>query len=258
MSRNHVVSVGGVLVVTALTLTALPAVVAHRAAGAAPLPAPSPALGTVSRPAGAVPAPTPPAPAPTVLTPVAPPQTASTPIVASLPPDLVAALQRDLGLTRSQAETRLRNEIRLSAVERRLRDELGGRFGGSWLVGLTAHTLMVATTSSADIPRIVSAGARPQVVRASLATLRAVKRKLDQILPAHPFTGSVRYIDVRTNKVVVLTKNTSATRDVVRSTGVDLRLVVVLFSTESPRRDASALRRRGHDHQGPVAGRARW
>ncbi|WP_440071563.1 trypsin-like serine protease [Streptosporangium sp. OZ121] len=241
MSRSHIAATGCVLAITALTLTALPALVAHRAAGAAPVPAralrPSPAVTTprASGPA-LTPAPTPTAFAPTVLTPVAPPQTAASPPRAiNLPPGVIEALQRDLGLTRRQAETRLLNEIRLAPVEARLREELGGRFGGSWFTGTLAQTLVVATTSAADIPRIVSAGARAEVVRASLATLTAVKRRLDEALPAHPIGGSVRYVDVRSNKVVILSRHTSATRDILRSIGVDTDLVVVLFSREDPR-----------------------
>ncbi|MFF3437538.1 S1 family peptidase [Streptosporangium sp. NPDC002721] len=247
MSRNHFASTGGVLVITALALTALPAAVAHRAADAAPAPAPSPLSAAVSRPAGAVPTPTPPAPipVPTVLTPVAPPRTASTPPMPPLPPGFIEAVQRDLGLTRSQAETRIRNEIRLTAVETRLREELGGRFGGSWILGATAHTLVVATTSAADIPRIVSAGARAEVVRASLAMLRAIKVRLDQILSTHPLGGAVRYIDVRANRVVVLSRNAPATQNVVRSTGVNPDLVVVLYSRETPHPAASPSRHRG-------------
>ncbi|MEU4405743.1 S1 family peptidase [Streptosporangium sp. NPDC023963] len=242
MSRSHIAATGSVLAITALTLTALPAVVAHRAAGAAHVPAPaltpSPAV-TTPRPAGT--APTPPAPtptafAPTVLTPVAPPRTAaSTPPAINLPRGVIEALQRDLGLTRSQAETRLRNEIRLAPVEERLREELGGRFGGSWLTGTLAQTLVVATTSAADIPRIISAGARAEVVRASLATLKAIKRKLDEALPDRPIGGSVRYVDVRSNKVVVLSRHASVTQNVLRSIGVDTDLVVVVASQENPR-----------------------
>ncbi|WP_436757736.1 S1 family peptidase [Streptosporangium sp. V21-05] len=244
MSRNHIAATGCVLAITALTLTPLPALAARWAAGAAPspvpVPVPAPSPGdTAPRPAGTVPTPavlTPAAVIPTVLTPVAPPQRAeSTPPAINLPPGVIEALQRDLGLTRRQAEARPRNEIRLAPVEARLREELGGRFGGSWFTGTTARTLVVATTSAADIPAIVSAGARAEVVRASLATLKAVKRKLDDALPARPAGGSVRYVDVRSNKVVVLSRYAPVTQNVIKSIGVDANLVVVLASKEDPR-----------------------
>ncbi|GAA3422711.1 alpha-lytic protease prodomain-containing protein [Streptosporangium vulgare] len=274
MSRSHIAATGCLLAITAFILTTLPAVATRRPAGTAPAPAPSPAgtaprpVGTVPtapavtaspavtapRPAGTVPAPTavtptllipvavtptpliPVAVTPTVLTPVAPPQRAeSTPPAINLPRGVIEALQRDLGLTRKQAEERFRNEMRLTQVEARLREELGGRFGGSWFIGALAQTLVVATTSAADIPRIVSAGARAEVVRASLATLRAVKRKLDEALLTHPAGGSVRYVDVRNNRVVVLSRHAPLTRNAIKSIGVDMDLVVVLASMEDPR-----------------------
>lgn len=234
MSRSHIAATGCVLAITALTLTALPAVAARWAGtGTTPAPAPSPAV-TAPRPESTVPAPA--AVTPTVLTPVAPPQRVeSTPPAINLPPDLIEALQRDLGLTRKQVETRLRNEIRLAPIEARLREELGGRFGGSWFTGTTARTLVIATTSAADIPTIVSAGARAEVVRASLATLKAIKRKLDDALPARPVGGSVRYVDVRSNKVVVLSRHAPVTQNAIKSIGVNTDLVVVVASKEDPR-----------------------
>jgi len=254
MSRSHIAATGRVLAITTLALTTLPALTARWAAGAVPAPASSaavstspavsvpafsPAVTTASavsahRPVGAVP--TPAAVTPTVLTPVAQPRRAeSTPPAINLPRGVIEALQRDLGLSRRQAEARLRNEIRLAPVEARLREELGGRFGGSWFTGTTARTLVVATTSAADIPQITSAGARAEVVPASLATLTAIKRRLDNALPAHPAGGSVRYVDVRSNKVVVLSRYAPMTRNVVESIGVDTDLIVVLASEEDPR-----------------------
>jgi len=148
---------------------------------------------------------------------------------------MIEALQRDLGLTRAQAETRLRNEVRLAAVEEGLRAKLGSRFGGSWLTGTLSETLVVATTSTADVPRIVAAGAQPKIVAASLAKLVATKQKLDAGLPNHPAGGSVRYVDVRTNKVVILSRHVEATRRLLASIAVDRSVVVVQYSTESPR-----------------------
>ncbi|GAA0848428.1 hypothetical protein GCM10009525_70190 [Streptosporangium amethystogenes subsp. fukuiense] len=148
---------------------------------------------------------------------------------------MIEALQRDFGLTRAQAETRLRNEARLTVVEARLRDMLGGCFGGSWLMGTLSETLVVATTRAADVPRIVAAGAQPKVVAASLAKLRAIKQKLDESLPNHPTGGSVRYVDVKSNKVVILSRHAEATRLLVASIPVDRSLVVVQPSTETPR-----------------------
>ncbi|MGW0595363.1 S1 family peptidase [Streptosporangium sp. NPDC002607] len=204
MSRRHIVTAGCVLTLTALTSSVVPAVVPVREASAF----------ATSSTGKRKPPPDP---------------------IKQLPPGMIEALQRDFGLTRAQAETRLRNEARLTMVEARLRDMLGGCFGGSWLMGPLSETLVVATTSTADIPRIVAAGARPKVVAASLAKLRAIKQKLDESLPNHPTGGSVRYVDVKSNKVVILSRHAEATRLLVASVPVDRSLVVVQPSTETPR-----------------------
>ncbi|WP_326640821.1 S1 family peptidase [Streptosporangium sp. NBC_01755] len=204
MSRRHIVTAGCVLTLTALTPSVIPAVVPVREAGAV-------AVLTAGK---RKPPPDP---------------------IDRLPPGVIEALQRDFGLTRKQAETRLRNEARLTVVEAGLRDMLRDCFGGSWLMGTLSETLVVATTSTADIPRIVAAGAQPKIVTASLAKLRAIKQKLDESLPNHPTGGSVRYIDVKSNKVVVLSRYAAATRLLVASIPVDRSLVVVQPSTETPR-----------------------
>ncbi|MFI7053441.1 S1 family peptidase [Streptosporangium canum] len=193
MSRRHVITTGCVLAITALTLTAAPAV------------ATSPAMNASA-----------------VLA------------VRQPPPGMLEALQRDLGLTREQAQTRLLNEARLRPVEAKLRRRLGSRFGGSWYAGITAQSLVVATTDSADIPQIVAAGGRGEVVSRSLAELGTTVEQVDAALSTHP-NGRVRYVDVKTNKVVILSDAPSATRDVIEAAGVNPVAVRVVPSDEQPR-----------------------
>ncbi|MFC4586354.1 S1 family peptidase [Sphaerisporangium corydalis] len=151
------------------------------------------------------------------------------------PPGMLEALQRDLGLSMKQAQARLINEVRLTPMEARFRRELGDRFGGAWLRGTTAQTLVVATTSPADIPRIIAAGAQAEVVTKSLDQLTKIKHKLDQALPVKPPVASVRYVDAKTNKVVILAQKPEAVDTLIEGTGVDKSAVVVLPSTEQPR-----------------------
>jgi hypothetical protein len=150
---------------------------------------------------------------------------------------VLEALQRDLGLTREQALARLRNEARLALVEAELRDRLGDRFGGSWFMGKISQTLVVATTSAADIPQIAAAGARPRIVPRSMAQLTLIKQKLDKVLATNPYGGSVRYVDVKIDKVVILSATPTETRKVVETLGVDMTAVAVVFSKERPRPD---------------------
>ncbi|MFI6511055.1 alpha-lytic protease prodomain-containing protein [Streptosporangium sp. NPDC050855] len=245
MSRNHTASMGRAL--TLIALTALAALAAIVGPGVLPLaatavgrtgPPQAPPSPRATRAPEAAPAPvvTPASPArtapgarPSRLQAVTPP-----PKVPWVPPDMLAALQRDLGLSREQVYERLLNEIALSSVEARLREELGTRFAGSWFSGLLSQTLVVATVSAADVPRITAAGARPTVVRWSLAQLIPIRKRIDAVLSAHPAGASVRYIDVRLNRVVVLSQRPTTTERIIKSIGVNSAAVVVLPSTEQP------------------------
>ncbi|MEU4835582.1 hypothetical protein [Streptosporangium sp. NPDC023615] len=98
------------------------------------------------------------------------------------PPGMLEALERDLGLSAAQAQARLLNEARLTPIAEQLGKLLGPRFGGAWLRGNSAHTLVVATTSAADIPLILAAGAQADVVTRSLGFLEGIKEKIDNTL----------------------------------------------------------------------------
>lgn len=194
MSRRHATTTGCVLVITALTLTPVPAAARPRASDAS-----------------------------------------ATPDAWKPPAGMIEALQRDLHLTKEQAQNRLVNETRLAALEAELRRKLGDRFAGSWFVGIVAQKLVVATTSEADIPQIVATGARAEVVTRSLAELAAIKKQVDSALPADKNAGAVRYVDVRTNKVVVLSKEVTVASNALESAGTDPVAVKVEPSAETPR-----------------------
>ncbi|MFI6454953.1 S1 family peptidase [Streptosporangium amethystogenes] len=163
------------------------------------------------------------------------PRQANTPGAWKPPAGMIEALQRDLHLTKEQAQTRLVNESRLTAVEADLRGKLGERFAGSWFVGTVAQRLVVATTSETDIPQIVATGARAEIVTRSLSDLAAIKEQVDNTPAAHKDTGAVRYIDVRTNKVVVLSKDVAIASNALEASGTDPVAVKVEPSDETPR-----------------------
>ncbi|MER5651171.1 S1 family peptidase [Streptosporangium sp. NPDC002524] len=226
MSRRHAAGAGCVLAVIALALAAVPAGADRRAASA-------PGTTAASSASAMSPAsPASPASSALALSPASALSAASA--VMQPPPGMLEALQRDLGLTAAQAQARLLNEARLTPIALRLTKRLGPRFGGTWLRGNSAQSLVMATTSAADIPMIVSAGALAEVVPRSFAELAAIKKKLDSTLPAQPLVSSVRYVDVKRNKVVVLAPLPNVAQTVVESAGVDETAVVVLPSTEVP------------------------
>ncbi len=215
MSRRHAAGAGCVLTITALALAAVPAG-ADRGRSAPPGPA-TPVVSTAS-------AVDPPPVGPVV----------STTSAVDPPSAMLGAIQRDLNLSPTQASARLANEARLLPVAARLRQSLGATFAGAWLRPKIAHTLVVATTSTADIPKIIAAGAQAEVVPESLTKLLEVKEKLDETLPPTPLTSSVRYVDVKRNKVVVLTAEPVQAENFVTSSGVDHHSVLVLPSDEIP------------------------
>ncbi|MEV0981663.1 alpha-lytic protease prodomain-containing protein [Streptomyces sp. NPDC049915] len=149
---------------------------------------------------------------------------------------MLQALQRDLKLTSAQATTRLVNEAEAGTRAGRLRNALGAHFAGAWVKGTTAAQLTVATTRSSDASAIRAQGAKAVVVTTSLSDLRAVKDKLDEAaLRAKAVATPVRYVDVRTNRVVVQATTRQAGNALVKAAGVPAERVSVRVSKERPR-----------------------
>lgn len=122
-----------------------------------------------------------------------------------LSPGLTAALQRDLGLTASQARTRLKREAAATKLAPRAERAAGQAFGGSWYDA--AHgTLVVGLTNTggtaADSVR--STGATVVRVAHSARTLDATKTALDNAAKTDGAPTAVRswHVDPRTSSVV--------------------------------------------------------
>ncbi|MGW5618270.1 S1 family peptidase [Streptomyces sp. NPDC003877] len=115
-------------------------------------------------------------------------------------PALLAAMQRDLGLTREQAETRLAAEKTATAVERKARDAAGAAYAGSWF-DADRGRLTVAVTRAAQADAVRATGADVRLVRHSAARLDAAKKRLDA-LSAPAGIGSW-HVDPKANTVVV-------------------------------------------------------
>ncbi|MGA5193078.1 carbohydrate-binding protein [Streptomyces exfoliatus] len=147
-------------------------------------------------------------------------------------PELLDAMRRDLGLTRSQALTRLANEAEAGATAARLRQGLGGAFAGAWLDGAEAGTLTVATTRAADTAAIRASGAYARLVTHSLTTLERAKETLDR---SASVDAPVRYVDVRANVLVVEETRAGAGERLVEAAGVPRELVRVVRTAQAPR-----------------------
>jgi streptogrisin C len=165
----------------------------------------------------------------------APPLAGKEPPAPEVSTGMLAAMQRDLGLSASQAQHRLAGEREAAALAQAMRSTLGERFGGVWLTGKQA-TLNVATTRASDADLIKAKGAKPKVVTHNLTSLRAAKDRLDKAArESAPDATPVWYVDVRTNKVVLLSAKPDAAREFAQQAGVDADLVTVEKSSVKPR-----------------------
>ncbi|MEV7228620.1 S1 family peptidase [Polymorphospora sp. NPDC051019] len=115
--------------------------------------------------------------------------------------EILAAMQRDLGLTAPQAEARLAADAKAARTEQSLRGTLGASYGGTWLAA--GNEVVVGVTDAAAAERVRAAGATPRVVAASEAALTAVKDGLDAHGTGAPKSVTGWYVDVTTNTVVV-------------------------------------------------------
>ncbi|MFI8929705.1 carbohydrate-binding protein [Streptomyces sp. NPDC053474] len=164
------------------------------------------------------------------------PSPADTAAVAKTSPAVLKAMQRDLGLTPTQAEARLVNEAEAGAVAGSLRNALGRDFAGAWVQGATSGTLTVATTDPKDVPAITVKGAQARVVEHTVARLDAAKAALDRAAKkTKTLDAPVWYVDVKANAVVVGAVRTAAAHRLVAAAGVDRDLVRVVRTKDRPR-----------------------
>jgi streptogrisin C len=159
-----------------------------------------------------------------VITPVAAsaqPTSSARAAGANLPPQVLDALRRDLGLSAGELQTRLTHEADAAATATRLERSLGSDFAGAWLAGDTG-TLTIGVTDAARADAVRTAGATPRLVRRSEAQLDAVLAALDAREATAPGTVSGWYVDVTTNQVVVTAASgsTASARQFVAASGV--------------------------------------
>jgi streptogrisin C len=149
-------------------------------------------------------------------------------------PQILAAMARDLGLDGDQATARLKRSAWASGVSAKLRAETGADFGGAWLA-TDGTTLKIAVTDSGAAAAVKKAGAVPVLVKRSEQTLATAKEKLDAADAGKSITGW--YVDVQTNKVVVVATpgGADAAKAWALGAGVKSDAVAVTTSTAKPK-----------------------
>jgi streptogrisin C len=153
-------------------------------------------------------------------------------------PEIVSAMQRDLGLTEEQVHRRLAFEAKAPGLEKSLRQQLGAKFGGAWL-DADGGQLVVGVTDEASAERVRLAGARPQRVTRTLAQLERVKAELDGNVQALSPAIHAWYVDLPTNTVVVQADAASGSQlradaFISRSSGAKDGSIRVVPSTQAP------------------------
>ncbi|MEQ0564045.1 S1 family peptidase [Amycolatopsis sp. NEAU-NG30] len=126
----------------------------------------------------------------------------ATPALAA--PGLIAAMQRDFGLTAAQAATRLAQEMTATRVLPAAQRAAGTAFGGAWFDPALGK-LVVGVTDPAAAGAVRRAGAEPATARISAARLDAAKAAIDASAKADPAPAAVTgwRTDPRAGSVVV-------------------------------------------------------
>ena len=145
-------------------------------------------------------------------------------VAGQLPDGQLKALKRDLGLSDEQVRARLAVEAAAPSIERRLRTELAGAYGGSW-VDADGRTLVVGVTDPARAGQVRAAGARAQQVTRSQADLDRAKATLDRGAAAAGSGIHSWYVDPATNSVVVQAARPAEAADFIQDSGVQVAAV---------------------------------
>jgi streptogrisin C len=115
---------------------------------------------------------------------------------------LVAAMQRDLGLTEAQANTRVRQESAAIEIEPAARAAAGAAYGGSWFDAERGALVVGLTTSDgSDAAAVRATGAEVVAVGHTQAELDATKARLDEVRAPADVAGW--HVDPRSASVVV-------------------------------------------------------
>lgn len=151
---------------------------------------------------------------------------------ADLPAAMVDALERDLGVPRTDAVRQLQFQADAATKVRTLTQALGASYAGSW-VDPAAGTLHVATTTPAKVRGPMASGVTTVTVDRTLGQLEALGARLDAAgLPADVATW---YVDVTTNRLVVEAVGaTQPAADLVAAAGLPADAVTLTSAPEAP------------------------
>ena len=167
--------------------------------------------------------------------------TTARPVVAKVPvggvaPQLLLAMQRDLGVGDDQARVLLKRSTWASGVTSTLRAQTGDAFAGSWL-STDGKTLNVAVTDWDMMGAVRAMGAQPKIVPHSEDELDQVKQTLDTVATNSDRSLPGWYVDPATNEVVILANDGEApmAQSLVKKAGLPEDVVRVQMTTAQPK-----------------------
>ncbi|AOS61262.1 S1 family peptidase [Actinoalloteichus hymeniacidonis] len=123
-------------------------------------------------------------------------------------PEMLTAMQRDLGLTEAQATARIAQEARAVTAETELRDTLGSTFGGA-VFDSELGKLVVGVTDADAAAEVRAAGAVPNVVEYGVQELESVVSSIDTLAKDVPAGINSWGVNAADNSVVVTVDETA-------------------------------------------------
>ena len=149
-------------------------------------------------------------------------------------PEMLSAMQRDLGLTPEQSLRRMAVEALAAHTEKRLAAQLGDTFAGAWM-NEEGTQLIVGITDEANAPQVLREGAQPKLVTRSLVQLERMRTALDQNASRSPRGIHAWSVDITTNRVVVTAVDEALAKAFISDSGLSAEDVRVELSREEYR-----------------------
>ena len=162
-------------------------------------------------------------------------QASAAPSPDDAPPktSMMKAMERDLGLSETQAKSRIADEARAAKAEKALVKSLGADYAGSWY-DAKQGTLVVAVTDAAAADAVTAKGAEARTVERSSSELDGYMKDLNAKKSAAPDTVAGWYVDAESNKVVLPTQDVAAAEAFAEKAGVPAEAFQAEAAPERP------------------------
>ena len=141
------------------------------------------------------------------------------------------ALERDLGLSPSQAQAREASEATAAQAERTAVAQLGESYAGSWY---DAERGVLVVAVAGPTTKAAVADAETVSVSNSATELDAAKEALDAAGASAPDAVAGWHVDPSANQVVVTTRDVAAAETFVAGSAAAPELVTVQYAPENP------------------------